>query len=130
MDEDDFAGGIGQGDASAVIGEFESSVAEEHVSVTEHSDEDEIEGVKKLKKSKKTNNRKNGDARETMSDFKFPRSGGDGNGTGTGSSHTTNSNSNSNATSTSPTPPNTSNHQKWRPSVATAAVIEEDEEDD
>ncbi|TIB01351.1 hypothetical protein E3P96_02399 [Wallemia ichthyophaga] len=130
VDEDDFAGGIGQGDASALIGEFESSVAEEHVSVTEHSDEDEIEGVKKLKKSKKTNNRKNGDARETMSDFKFPRSGGDGNGTGTGSSHTTNSNSNSNATSTSPTPPNTSNHQKWRPSVATAAVIEEDEEDD
>lgn len=109
VDEDDFAGGIGQGEASAVIGEFESSVTEEQLSVAEQSDEDEIEGVKKLrKKSKNKMNKKR--AEDAMNDFKFPAGGAAG----------------GNATANA----NTSIHQKWRPSVTTAAVIEEDEEDD
>ncbi|TIB99286.1 Pkinase-domain-containing protein [Wallemia mellicola] len=113
VDEDDFAGGIGQGEASAFIGEFEAGIQEDDDFLTEHSDNDnEIEGVKKLRKKskgKRKNYDKSDNNTETLSEFKFPSSTPPTSAQGPNQSNT--------------------NHQKWRPSVTTAAVIEEDEED-
>ena len=115
-----FAGGIGQGEASALIGEYELSVNEERAILTDGDGEDEIEGVKKLKKKTKGKRKEQVDNSGALGDFKFPA---------TGAASTTASSAAVNS------PPNASsnvsaNHQKWRPSMTTAAVIEEDEEDD
>lgn len=133
MDEDEYAGGIGQGEYSHSIGEYEMDYIKNIVDQADidddddtnkeddTSDNDKIEGVKKLKKKSSKQKQKQQQKQDDVTakqdfngsstsihEFKFPQSGNNGNG------------NNNNSTG----------HQKWRPSVTTAAVIEEDEEDD